>query len=94
MHTLYNRTYPIYTNAYTYTHTQTHIYTHTYKQNYTLTHISTHIIICTFTSKPTIMDNYKYFSHTRAHIRADNTYVHVIKYIHIPVKHTHLYMNT
>jgi hypothetical protein len=34
------------------------------------------------------MHNYKYFSHTPAHEHADNTYVHVNKYIHIPV-HTY-----
>jgi hypothetical protein len=42
----------------------------------------------------------KYFSHTHAHIHADNTYVHVNKYIHITYTHietykyTHSYMNT
>jgi len=34
------------------------------------------------------MHNNKYFSHTHAHIHADNTYVHVNKYIHILV-HTY-----
>jgi hypothetical protein len=34
------------------------------------------------------MHYYKYFSHTQAHIHADNTYVHVDKYIHILV-HTY-----
>jgi len=34
------------------------------------------------------MHNYKYFSHTHAHIHAENTYVHINKYIHIPV-HTY-----
>jgi hypothetical protein len=34
------------------------------------------------------MHNYKYFSHTHAQVHADNTYVHVNKYIHIPV-HTY-----
>ena len=31
------------------------------------------------------MHYYKYFSHTQAHIHADNTYVIVNKYIHIAV---------
>jgi hypothetical protein len=31
------------------------------------------------------MHNYKYFSPTHAQIHADNTYVHVKEYIHIPV---------
>jgi hypothetical protein len=34
------------------------------------------------------MHNYKYFSHTQAHIHANNTYVHVNKYIYILV-HTY-----
>ena len=38
--------------------------------------------------KLTPMHNYKYYSHTYAHIHADNTYVYVNKYIHIPV---HIY---
>jgi hypothetical protein len=32
MHTLYKRTYPIYTNAYTYNHPQTYICIHTHIQ--------------------------------------------------------------
>jgi len=43
------------------------------------------------------MHNYKYFSHTHAHILADNTYVHLKKYTyqytHIETyKYTHSYI--
>jgi len=37
------------------------------------------------------MSNSKYFSPTHAQIHADNTYVHVNKYIHIPV-HAYRYL--
>ena len=92
---LYKRTYPIYIITYTYTHPQTHIYTHTYKHNYTQTHIYIyinsykHMHTYTHIHKHTRMHNYKKFSHTHAHILADNTYVH-LKKVHILV---HSYRN-
>jgi len=80
MHTLFHR----------------HIYTHTYKHNYTLTHIYIHLNtykhMHTYTHIHKQTNTYAQlqilFTHTHAHIHADNTYVHVNKYIHIPV-HTY-----